>query len=165
MLLVGFLASLLLAAPHCHVTRDGDGRIARDRHQVTLFRATHACPRSGKLGGVCHGYVVDHICPLSCCGRDDPSNMQWQTKADAKAKDAWEWDCSSCSTKTGDSGPRHVEEASPPAVDHQLAGDHQRQARPPTAICRDGTNSYSAHRSGTCNHHGGVANWLREPSQ
>lgn len=28
-----------------------------------------------------------------------------------------------------------------------------------TAICRDGTASYSAHRSGTCSHHGGVAQW------
>jgi hypothetical protein len=29
-----------------------------------------------------------------------------------------------------------------------------------TAVCRDGTLSYSAHRSGTCSHHGGVAQWL-----
>jgi hypothetical protein len=29
-----------------------------------------------------------------------------------------------------------------------------------TAICRDGTYSYSAHRRGTCSHHGGVAQWL-----
>ena len=28
-----------------------------------------------------------------------------------------------------------------------------------TARCRDGTYSYSQHRSGTCSHHGGVANW------
>ena len=30
----------------------------------------------------------------------------------------------------------------------------------PTAVCRDGTYSYSQHRSGTCSHHGGVARWL-----
>lgn len=30
----------------------------------------------------------------------------------------------------------------------------------PSAICRDGTLSYSAHRRGTCSHHGGVAQWL-----
>ena len=29
-----------------------------------------------------------------------------------------------------------------------------------TALCRDGTYSYSQHRSGTCSHHGGVAQWL-----
>jgi len=29
-----------------------------------------------------------------------------------------------------------------------------------TAQCRDGTYSFSQHRSGTCSSHGGVANWL-----
>ena len=29
-----------------------------------------------------------------------------------------------------------------------------------TAVCRDGTLSYSAHRQGTCSHHGGVGRWL-----
>lgn len=29
-----------------------------------------------------------------------------------------------------------------------------------TAICRDGSYSFSQHRSGTCSHHGGVATWL-----
>src|SRR5260370_344319 len=29
-----------------------------------------------------------------------------------------------------------------------------------TARCRDGTYSFSQHRSGTCSHHGGVATWL-----
>jgi hypothetical protein len=29
-----------------------------------------------------------------------------------------------------------------------------------SARCRDGTYSYSSHRSGTCSHHGGVAVWL-----
>ncbi len=29
-----------------------------------------------------------------------------------------------------------------------------------TARCRDGTYSFSQHRSGTCSHHGGVADWL-----
>ena len=34
--------------------------------------------------------VVDHIVPLACGGLDHPSNMQWQTKAEAKAKDRTE---------------------------------------------------------------------------
>ncbi len=29
-----------------------------------------------------------------------------------------------------------------------------------SAQCRDGTYSFSQHRSGTCSHHGGVAEWL-----
>jgi hypothetical protein len=28
-----------------------------------------------------------------------------------------------------------------------------------TARCRDGTYSHSRHHSGTCSHHGGVAEW------
>ncbi len=31
----------------------------------------------------------------------------------------------------------------------------------PTAICRDGTYSYSAHRKGTCSWHKGVRIWLK----
>jgi hypothetical protein len=31
----------------------------------------------------------------------------------------------------------------------------------PTALCRDGTVSYSASRRGTCSHHGGVLLWYR----
>lgn len=30
----------------------------------------------------------------------------------------------------------------------------------PTAICMDGTYSYSLHHSGTCSYHGGVSQWL-----
>jgi hypothetical protein len=29
-----------------------------------------------------------------------------------------------------------------------------------TAKCKDGTYSFSQNRSGTCSHHGGVAQWL-----
>ncbi|NOZ00236.1 MAG: DUF3761 domain-containing protein [Chloroflexi bacterium] len=32
-----------------------------------------------------------------------------------------------------------------------------------TAICRDGTYSYSTHRQGTCSHHGGVKEWINKP--
>jgi hypothetical protein len=34
---------------------------------------------------------------------------------------------------------------------------------PPTARCADGTYSYSAHHSGTCSWHGGVAQWNPDP--
>jgi len=33
------------------------------------------------------GHVVDHRVPLACGGADAPSNMQWQTTEEAKAKD------------------------------------------------------------------------------
>jgi hypothetical protein len=43
-----------------------------------------------------------------------------------------------------------------------LAIGRAQTAPPPgaTARCRDGTYSFSQHRSGTCSHHGGVAVWL-----
>ena len=39
-----------------------------------------------------NGYVIDHSVPLACGGADAPSNMQWQTKEETKAKDRWERD-------------------------------------------------------------------------
>jgi hypothetical protein len=42
------------------------------------------------MSGKCPGYVVDHVKPLACGGADAPWNMQWQTKANAKAKDKTE---------------------------------------------------------------------------
>jgi hypothetical protein len=40
--------------------------------------------------GACPSCQVDHRQALACGGADDPSNMQWQTTAEGKAKDTWE---------------------------------------------------------------------------
>jgi hypothetical protein len=54
------------------------------------FKREHPCPTIGARSGACGGYVIDHIVPLACGGADAPANMQWQTIAEAKAKDKWE---------------------------------------------------------------------------
>lgn len=56
----------------------------------SVFKHNHPCPSTGRTKGACPDYIIDHIDPLACGGADDPSNMQWQTKAEAKAKDKWE---------------------------------------------------------------------------
>lgn len=72
------------------VRRDGHGRIERDPEQRARFRRSHPCPSTGRTSGRCPGYVVDHVQALKHGGRDDPSNMQWQSVQAAKAKDRWE---------------------------------------------------------------------------
>jgi hypothetical protein len=69
------------------VKRDVHGRIARDSHAKEAFRRAHACPATGKTYGACPGWVVDHVQALKHGGADAPWNMQWQTRAAAKAKD------------------------------------------------------------------------------
>ncbi len=36
------------------------------------------------------GWIIDHVIPLACGGDDKPTNMQWQRKDAATAKDEWE---------------------------------------------------------------------------
>lgn len=62
----------------------------RSRSALTEFKREQPCPATGKPRGSCPGYVVDHVTPLACGGVDAPSNMQWQTRADAAAKDRLE---------------------------------------------------------------------------
>jgi len=57
------------------------------------FKREHPCSATGLRSGACGGYVIDHIVPLACGGADVPSNMQWQTISEAKAKDRWELNC------------------------------------------------------------------------
>jgi hypothetical protein len=68
-------------------------RIHRSTAARNAFRKTHPCPATEQIKGPCKGYVVDHVIAQSCGGADNPSNMQWPTTADARAKDKWERNC------------------------------------------------------------------------
>jgi hypothetical protein len=68
-------------------TRAANGKIARSPAARRSFQASHPCPATGRTSGACPGFVVDHIKPLKRGGADAPSNMQWQTRAEARAKD------------------------------------------------------------------------------
>jgi hypothetical protein len=72
------------AAAHASVPRDAKGKIQRSA------AARHAFARQTGYPHGRPGYVIDHIVPLACGGADAPSNMQWQTIAEAKAKDRTE---------------------------------------------------------------------------
>ncbi len=79
--------------PHSSVIHDSHGKIKRSERAREEFMRSHPCPSTGKTSGRCPGYVVDHVHALECGGADDPSNMQWQTVADGKAKDKTERQC------------------------------------------------------------------------
>jgi hypothetical protein len=67
--------------------RDAHGRLKRSTAAKDAFKREFPCPSTGRSGGACPGYVIDHVVALKRGGPDSPSNMQWQTTADAKAKD------------------------------------------------------------------------------
>ena len=67
--------------------KDWRGRYVRCSAARAAFERDNPCPATGEPRGACPGYVVDHIVPLKRGGADLPSNMQWQTVDEAKAKD------------------------------------------------------------------------------
>jgi 5-methylcytosine-specific restriction endonuclease McrA len=67
--------------------RTPSGRIRRNSPARRAFQHYQPCPATGATVGPCPGYVVDHIVPLKRGGADSPENMQWQSTAEAKAKD------------------------------------------------------------------------------
>lgn len=66
------------------IQRDANGRIYRSEAAKDEFMR-----QTGHPGGW-PGHVIDHIVPLKRGGADAPSNMQWQTIEEGKAKDKWE---------------------------------------------------------------------------
>lgn len=80
-------------SPHPSVRLDKHGKIKRSKAARSAFERQSPCPSTGRTRGACPGYVVDHVIPLECGGADAPSNMQWQTVADGKAKDKTEGSC------------------------------------------------------------------------
>lgn len=96
---MSLLFALILALhPACYANGHN---LHRSQRALRQFRHLHPCPGGPDAGSMrrCTGYVIDHVCPLACCGKDAPSNMQWQTVADGKAKDKWELGCRSCRRK------------------------------------------------------------------
>jgi|SRR5712664_2006245 len=67
-----------------HASPNAHRRIPRSRPAKDDFMRRSGYPRGRP------GYVVDHVVPLCAGGADAPSNMQWQTVAEAKVKDRQE---------------------------------------------------------------------------
>ncbi|WP_432127853.1 DUF3761 domain-containing protein [Streptomyces sp. bgisy082] len=83
---------------------------------------------------------------------DEASSSTGTDTGDASSDDSSS--SSSSSSTGGTSSPESDSESS-------VTPDDSPQAPAgATAQCHDGTYSYSAHRRGTCSHHGGVAVWL-----
>ncbi len=88
-----YLADGYTAHPTVQRDQHQHGKIKRSKAAKSAFERQQPCPSTGRTGGSCPGYVVDHVKALECGGADDPANMQWQTSADAKAKDRTEREC------------------------------------------------------------------------
>lgn len=63
-----------------------DARIQRSQQARHEFVRQQACPATGRHRLPCPGWQIDHITPLKCKGDDAPSNMQWLTIQEHKAK-------------------------------------------------------------------------------
>lgn len=72
------------------ISASAQPRIPRSHSVRAHFQRLHPCPSTGRKVGACAGYVADHIKPLACGGEDSVANLQWQTIAEARAKDKWE---------------------------------------------------------------------------
>ena len=85
--------TFFFAALPCFVALAACLATAREYRSYSVkheFQWQHPCPFTGRPTGACPGYIKDHIRALDCGGPDSVANMQWQTVAEAKAKDRWE---------------------------------------------------------------------------
>jgi endonuclease YncB( thermonuclease family) len=84
-----------------------------------------------------------------------------QAQAEAKSAQVGLWSTACVKPKPTPS-PIPSEEPATPSPDPGTGDDGGDDSVPgnASAICRDGTYSYSQHRRGTCSHHGGVLRWL-----
>lgn len=83
--MIALLLAAVLANPldlPCRL-RDKDGHLIRSSSRRDQFVRMS--------GGRRAGMVVDHIQPLCAGGCDLVGNFQWQTEADARVKDRWEY--------------------------------------------------------------------------
>jgi hypothetical protein len=72
------------------ISLNAESKTKRSWKARSEFKTLHSCPSTGMTKGPCPGWIIDHIEALACGGADAPYNMQFQTIADAKAKDKWE---------------------------------------------------------------------------
>ena len=80
-----FACSLAATARDGGVAEEGASKPSRSAAAVREFRRLNPCPATGQVRGACPGWVLDHRMPLCAGGEDHPSNMQWQTTANAAA--------------------------------------------------------------------------------
>lgn len=64
------------------------GAVERSRQARAEFVRANPCPATGRVGGACAGYQVDHVRSLCAGGVDSPSNMQWLSIEDHRKKTA-----------------------------------------------------------------------------
>jgi hypothetical protein len=83
-ILLCVISGLLCYSSAHQIPRNESGRIIRSQSAKQEFKQQTGFPKGRP------GYVIDHIIPLKRGGCDDPCNMQWQTKEEAKEKDKWE---------------------------------------------------------------------------
>lgn len=76
---IALLCAVSLAVSACPAHRSKAARYA--------FVKRNACPATGLFKLPCPGFIVDHVDAIECGGKDHWTNMQWQTIAEAKAKD------------------------------------------------------------------------------